>query len=368
MIYLDHAATTPVCPEARETVVRVLEGDVGNPSSGHTLGQRARALIEEARAIVAGALGCDPAEIIFTSGGTEASGMVFGAHSRGELLVTALEHAAVAEAAALARGRGAKLTVVPPDAQGRVSASAVEAALTPGMALVSAMLVCNETGAVLPVADIAAAVRRTGRALVHTDMAQGFLKVASEVRALGVDFASVSGHKIGAPQGVGALYVRRGVPLRPLLGGGGQERGLRPGTEPVALIAAFGAAVNAVMTRLLSQTEAQESLKQYALGRLPAAVPGFRFVPPHDAPHILSFALPGVPGAVAQRMLSDAGLCLSTGSACSRGKKSRVLLAMRQPPEVIDGALRCSFGPGNARADIDTLAEALAAIAERVTR
>ena len=247
-IYFDYAATTPVRPEVREALLRALDG-FGNPSSRYGFGREAALRVKADRETVAAALGCAPGEVTFTSCGTEGDNWALrrGAERnrrRGRHIVTtAIEHAAVLETCKDLEGEGWEITRLKPDRGGRITPEQVRVALRPDTALVSMMLVNNETGAVLPVADCVKAVKAYAPAILfHCDGVQGFLKVPGPLARLGADLVAVSGHKIGAPKGIGALYVKKGVRLRPLLTGGGQEEGLRSGTEATAQIAAFAAA------------------------------------------------------------------------------------------------------------------------------
>ncbi|GHV32528.1 cysteine desulfurase [Clostridia bacterium] len=359
MLYLDNAATTRPCPEA----LRILSDEnlFFNPSSQHAAGKAARDSLEDSRRAVANAIGADADEIYFTSCGTESNALaLLGAAATfrepQSIVTTGLEHPSVRENINLLRQRGWGVTVVPPDKNGRVSAADVAAAVTPSTKIVSCMTVCHENGAVLPIAEIVSRIREKARAVVHTDAVQGFMKVDCGVRKTDVDLLTLSAHKLGGVRGAAAIYIRRGLKIKGLWLGGGQERGLRSGTEAAALIAALAEAVKCCRPP-------DGGLLPYAAEKLQAL--GAVIIPPHDAPHILAFALAGCPGPVVQRMLSDAGICVSTGAACSKGRGSPVLTAMKLPKPVVDGALRISFGRDNTRADIDALATELYAIKRR---
>ena len=364
LVYFDYAATTPVRPEAREALLEALDG-FGNPSSRYGFGREAAQRVKADRETVAAALGCAPGEVTFTSCGTEGDNWALrrGAERnrrRGKHIVTtAIEHAAVLETCRDLEREGYEVTYLKPDKAGRITAEQVAAALRPDTALVSMMLVNNETGVVLPVADCVKAVKAFDPAILfHCDAVQGFLKVETPLARLGADLVAISGHKIGAPKGIGALYVKKGVGLRPLLTGGGQEDGLRSGTEATAQIAAFAAAVGAVAgdkTRL----ERTAALKAYTLERLKEAVPELKVISQGDAPHICAVTLPGYKSEVVVRVLGDRGICLSSGSACHRGKPSHVFAAMNLPKPWLDGALRLSFSPDTTRAEADALVDAL---------
>ena len=364
LVYFDYAATTPVRPEAREALLQALDG-FGNPSSRYGFGREAAQRVKADRETVAAALGCAPGEVTFTSCGTEGDNWALRRgvernRRRGKHIVTtAIEHAAVLETCKDLEREGYEVTYLQPDKAGRITAEQVAAALRPDTALVSMMLVNNETGVVLPVADCVRAVKAFDPAILfHCDAVQGFLKVETPLARLGADLVAISGHKIGAPKGIGALYVKKGAGLRPLLTGGGQEDGLRSGTEATAQIAAFAAAVKAAAgdkTRL----ERTADIKAYTLERLKEAVPKLQVISEGDAPHICAVTLPGYKSEVVVRVLGDQGICVSSGSACHRGKPSHVFAAMNLPKPWLDGALRLSFSPDTTRAEADALAHAM---------
>ena len=364
-IYLDNAATTPVCPEAARAALEVMTEGYGNPSSGYELGRQAARRLEADRAAVAEKLGCAPEELTFTSCGTEGDNWaVAAAVERGKrlgkhIVTTAIEHAAVLEPVKALAARGYEVTCLKPDRAGRVSIDDLRAALRPDTVLVSMMLVNNELGTLQPVAQAAQAIRDAGcPALLHCDAVQGFLKLPFTPARLGVDLLTVSGHKVRAPKGVGAQYIRKGLDVRPLLRGGGQEGGLRSGTEPTAQAAALAAACAAWREDYPVRIR---EVKEYALESL-SALPGLEIVSRGDAPHICAVALPGYPSEMLVRELSDRGICVSSGSACHKGKPSHVFAALGLPRRTLMGVLRLSFGPDNTRADADALAAALGEI------
>ncbi len=369
LCYFDYAATAPVRPEAAAAVAAALTR-FGNPSSRYPWGRQAAEQVRADRAAVARALGCAADEVVFTSGGTEGDnwairkGMELNARKGKHLVTTAVEHAAVLETCRELERRGCEVTYLQPDKQGRVGVDSLLAALRPDTALVSMMLVNNETGALMPVAEAVRAVKeRDPRILFHCDAVQGFLKTPGTVASLGVDLATVSAHKIGAPKGIGALYIKKGVRLPPLLTGGGQEEGLRSGTEPTAQIAGFAAAACAVMadeTRLARTLK----VKEYTLTQLKQAIPRLEVITAGDVPHICAVTLPGYKSEVVVRVLGDRGVCVSSGSACHRGKPSHVFAAMRLPRPWLDGALRLSFSPDSTRREADRLVAALKGAAD----
>ena len=366
MIYLDHAATTPVPPEVADAVRDALVRQFGNPSSQYPLGRAAKTLVAECRAVVSGALGCAPAQLVFTSCGTESDNFAVrlaawqGRHGGKHAITTAVEHSAVLEPFRQLEQEGWTVTYLKPDKNGNITAAQVADALRPETALVSVMLVNNETGCVFPVREIADALRAAGsQALLHTDAVQGFLKVPFRADTLGADLISVSGHKLGAPKGVGALYVGARVRNpRPLLAGGGQEDGRRSGTEATAQLAGFAKAVELRCARLDEGLAHMAAIKAYALERL-LAIDGVVRVGDGAAPHVLAISLAGYPSANVVEELGAQGICISAGSACHRGRASHVYEAMGLPKKVKAGVLRVSFGPETQESDVDALADAL---------
>ncbi|MEG2420299.1 MAG: cysteine desulfurase family protein [Oscillospiraceae bacterium] len=362
--YLDYAATAPLCPEARGAILAGLD-EFGNPSSRHALGQAAAGFLGDCRSTVANALGCLPSELVFTSGGTEGDNWAIAAalqngKRRGKHLITsAIEHAAVLEPLKRLQQKGYDVTYLPVDSSGRVRPADLQAALREDTVLVSLMLVNNELGTVQPVAECAALAHAYHPdILVHTDAVQGFLKVPFTPKSLGVDLLSISGHKIGAPKGVGGFYIRQGLHIVPLLPGGGQEFALRSGTEPTLLLGAFAAAAAAGSAHFVDCAQRLAALKAYAQTQL-AALDGVSVLVQGDAPHILPFSLEGYKSEVVVRFLSDEGVYLSSGSACHKGKKSHVFSALKLTKRQLDGALRVSFGGESTTADVDALLAAL---------
>lgn len=364
LIYFDYAATAPVRPEAIKAMMDAL-GQFGNPSSRYGYARRAAQRVKEDREAVAAAFGCSPSELFFTSCGTEGDNWALrrGAElnrRRGKHIVTtAVEHAAVLETCRDLERQGYEVTYLKPDRAGRISPEQLAAALRPETALVSMMLVNNETGVIFPVEDCVKAVKAFDPAILfHCDAVQGFLKTPRPLVRLGADLVAVSGHKIGAPKGIGALYVKKGVRLRPLLTGGGQEEGLRSGTEATAQIAAFAAAVRAAAADQ-NRLERTAAVKEYTLSRLKEALPGLEVISAGDAPHICAVTLPGYKSEVVVRVLGDRGVCISSGSACHKGRPSHVFAAMNLPKPWLDGALRLSFSADSTREEADALVRAL---------
>ena len=366
--YFDNAATTPVRPEAVQAAVEAMTEGWGNPSSRYALGREAADRVAGWRRDVAAGLGCRPEEVFFTSCGSEGDnwairGAVELGKRRGRhIITTAIEHAAVLEPCRELERQGYEVTYLRPDREGNISLEELEAALRPDTALVSMMLVNNELGTVLPVAQAAQLIRRLGSSAGVKGTFRKPCTPSQWMRAeLGVDLLTVSGHKIHAPKGIGALYVRRGLKLPPLIRGGGQEGGLRSGTEATAQIAAFAAAVRAGAATREADVRHMAELKAETLARLQEAVPGLKPIGSGTAPHILAVTLPGYKSEVIVRFLSDRGICLSSGSACHKGKPSHVYAALKLPKCDLDGALRISFSYDTTQQDVDALADGLRA-------
>ena len=349
MIYLDNAATTRPCPEAAEAVARAMTVLWGNPSATHAPGREARAALEKAREQVLRALGAGEGSLTFTSGGTEADNLALKCAARKQqhrgrhIISSRVEHDAVLKSLEDLKSRGFEITLLDPDPSGRILPEAVGEALRSDTVLVSLMLVNNETGGVTDIAAVSKLLKDRGSAaILHTDAVQAFLKLPFTPKGLGADLITLSSHKICGPKGAGALWCRKGLRLPPLIHGGGQEDGLRSGTEPMPAIIGFGAAAEALSRR-------KDLFAHYALLRevLRKELPDALFLgrPENCAPHICGIAFPGARAEVLQNYLDSLGVCVSRGSACAKGRRSHVLEAMGLPPEVIDGALRVSFGP-----------------------
>ena len=366
MIYLDNSATTQPCPEAVEAMTKALTENWGNPSSLYGFGIDTARALRSARSDVAAALGAEPERVFFTSGGTEADNWaVFGTVKRlgkrgRHIVTTAIEHPAILNCMKDLEARGYDVTYLSPDSQGCVSAEALKAALRKDTILVSVMMVNNEVGSVMPIAQMAKLTHRLcPDAVFHTDAVQGFLKVPFAAKSLGADLISVSSHKIHGPKGCGALYVSpRLKSFPPLLLGGGQEGGLRSGTEGIPAIFGFAAACRAVAPTFRQDTQKEKAMLDAFCERLPA-LPGVRINGAHQAPHILNLAVPGVPTQNSLNILQDAGICVSAGSACAKGHRSHVLSAMNLPPEVIDSSFRISLCRDTAPEMLDALFEVL---------
>lgn len=366
MIYLDHAATTPVPREVADAMYQVLTGEFGNPSSQYPIGMEMKKRVERWREIVAAALGCSGKELHFTSCGTEGDNWAAAAacwqnrHTGRHVVTTAVEHSAVLESCRWLERRGCEVTYIAPDASGEIPAERVLEAVRPDTALVSVMLVNNELGTIYPVAEIARGLRdRNPKTLLHTDAVQGFLKIPLEAKTLGADFITISAHKVGGPKGIGALYIGPRVRNpQPLLAGGGQEGGLRAGTEATAQIAGFARAVELRTADLPGAVARMAEVKAYAREVL-SAVPDLELIGSGGAPHILAASLRGWPSQNIVNDLGARGICISAGSACHQGKPSHVVAALGLPKRTAAGVIRLSFGPETTRADIDACAQAL---------
>ncbi|MEG1988910.1 MAG: cysteine desulfurase family protein [Oscillibacter sp.] len=366
MIYLDHAATTPVPREVADAMYAVLTEQYGNPSAQYTLGHEMRLQVAQWRKTIADAVGCGPSELFFTSCGTESdnwaiqSALWQNRHVGRHLVTTAVEHSAVLETCRWLELQGYEITYLAPDGDGNISAQQILDAVRPDTALVSVMLVNNELGNVYPIGEVAAGLQaKNPKTLLHTDAVQGFLKVPLSARTLGADFIAFSAHKIGGPKGIGALYIGGRVRNpKPLLSGGGQESGLRSGTEATAQIAGFAKAVELRQAHLTETLAEMTALRDYAKTVL-SAIPDLQLIGSGTAPHILALSLAGWPSGNIVNDLSAQGICLSAGSACHQGKPSHVVAALHLPKKVAGGVIRLSFGPETTRADIDACAAAL---------
>lgn len=364
-VYLDNAATTRVCPEAADIAYKTMLETYGNPSSTHAKGREAKAVLDNARKQLAAALDCSPSEVYFTSCGSEGDNwaIINGAESMRRkglhIISSEVEHDAVRKSMDELKRRGFEVTMLKPESDGSISPEAVIAALRPDTVLVSLMMVNNETGAVTDIAAVAKALKKAKSiALLHTDAVQGFMKVPFSAKRLGADMITVSGHKIHAPKGIGALYIKTGVKIKPYIIGGAQESGLRAGTEAMPQIAAFGKACELAKASMNDATERMAQLRQYAAGRIVAEMPEAVIIG-GGAPHILSVSLPGWRSEVLMNFLEAKGVFVSRSSACKKGGRSHVLEAMGLPAEVIDGAVRISLSRYTTKDELDELCSAL---------
>ena len=380
-IYLDAAATTPLDPDVLAAMMPYLTGSFGNPSSIYQLGQETKAAIEDARGAVARVIGARPAEIVFTSGATESdntalAGVLWSARFRSpngpapHLITSAVEHHAVLHCAEFLEKQGFAVTVVPVDRDGFVDPATVEAAIRPETALISIMYANNEVGAIQPIAEIGQIAREHGVPF-HTDAVQAAGALAIDVNALNVDLLSLSAHKFGGPKGVGCLYVRKGVAIEWMQLGGGQEGGRRGGTENVAGIVGFGAAIERAERERSTRSEYLRTLRDELYAKIVAAIPEARLNGPADGdrrlPNNLNIAIPGVQGETMLLALDMMGIAASAGSACTTGNSapSHVLLAMGLSEELARSSLRFSVGPGITSEDLDDVVSALEEIVQR---
>ncbi len=373
MIFLDHAATTPVRREALEAMWPFLSGAFGNPSSRHGLGEDAARALTAARADVAAIVGCRPGDVVFTSGGTEADnlaikGLALAAPRGRHIVVSPIEHEAVLESAAyLARVHGFEVSEAEVDAEGLVHPEALAQVVRPDTTLVSVQLANNEIGTVQPIAELAAIAHATG-ALMHTDAVQAAGWLPLSLEALGVDALSLAGHKIGAPKGTGALVVRGRLPLEPVLHGGGQERGRRSGTENVAGAVAFATALRLAEAERTDAAARVTELAAELATRVSTEVPGARLTghPERRLPGTVSFVFPGTSGEAVLLELERAGVVCSSGSACAAGsdEPSHVLTAVGIPAAVAQTAVRFTLG---AETTAHEIASAAASVAHAVS-
>jgi cysteine desulfurase len=376
-IYLDHAATTPVRPEVLEAMLPYFGPRFGNPSSVHRWGREARAALDEARDRVARSISASADEICFTSGGTEADNLaVLGAWravrpSRRVVVTTPIEHKAVLGAVHQIVAEGGEERVLPVDADGRVSLGQFAAAVDDGTALCSVMWVNNEIGVVQDVPDFAKHAHSKG-VLFHTDAVQAFGKLDIDVRQVPVDYLTISGHKIGAPKGIGAVFIRRHAPVEPLLHGGTQDRGRRPGTENVAMTVGFARAVELAVAEREMEWQRLESLRNRLEDALLSRIPDARV---HGrgaqrAPHIINISVPGTDSESMLMALDLQGVACSAGSACQSGSvdPSHVLTAIGVPHDLAAGAVRLSLGSLTTEEDIRRVAELFPALIGKARR
>lgn len=379
MHYLDHAATTPIVPEAKVALLAFLDGDFGNPSSVHAYGRAARRGVEDAREQVAAAIGASPAEITFTAGGTEADNLaVKGVATKlkgngNHVVTTAFEHHAVLHSVEHLQDSGFKVTVVEVGSDGLVDPGRICDAVRRDTILVSVMAVNNEIGTVQDMAGIVAAAKDANRStLVHSDAVQALGNIPVDVHRWGVDLASFSAHKLGGPKGVGALFVRAGVPVATQLHGGGHERGLRSGTLNAAGAAAFGAAAEVAAKEVHAKAERLLRLRSRLLEGVRAAVPDVVVNGDLAArvPGNLNVSFPGASGETLLLLLDAAGIACSSGSACQSGAldPSHVLLAIGLPPRLADASIRFSLGRASTEEDVSAVLEVLPEIVERARK
>lgn len=362
MIYLDNSATTKPCPEAVEAMTKALTENWGNPSALYAFGIDTAHSLRAARHQVAAAMGAEPDRVFFTSGGTEADNWaVFGTVKRlgkrgKHIITTAIEHHAILNCMKELEAQGYDVTYLQPDSLGRVTLDALKAALRRDTILISVMMVNNEVGSVMPIAQMAKLTHKLcPDAIFHTDAVQGFLKVPFAAKQLGADLISVSSHKVHGPKGCGALYISpRLKSFPPLLLGGGQEGSLRSGTEGTPAIFGFAAACGAAAATFREDVQKEKALIEEFVEKL-GTLEGVSVNGAHEAPHILSIAIPGVPTQNTINILQDHGICVSAGSACAKGHRSHVLTAMNIAPGAIDASFRISLCRDTTPEELDAL-------------
>ncbi len=367
-IYLDNSATTCVCEQAAKAMSYVVSQVYGNPSSLYSKGLEAEHIVTDAAKAVAHSISANAGEIVFTSGGTESNNLaVFGAARArkrlgNKIVTTAAEHSSAYESCKALENEGFTVVYIKPDSDGHITAQQIYDAVDRDTILVSMMMVNNETGAVFPTSDVRRIINeKSAPALFHTDAVQAYGKLTVKPTAIGADLLTVSAHKIHGPKGVGALYVKKGTHIKPIIYGGEQQRKLRPGTEPVELIAGFGAAAEQLggagdISARLRETRA---LSDYLVSQL-TALGGIVVNSPEDAlPYVVNFSVLGIKSETMIHFLESKDIYVSGGSACAKGKRSHVLTAMSLPNERIDSAIRVSFARTSAKEDVNALVCAL---------
>ncbi len=375
MIYLDNSSTTKPCKEAVEAIVSALSEDFGNPSSLHRLGITSESIITSARKSVASALGCDVSSVYFTSGATESNNtVVFGvAEGLGKrkkrIVTTSVEHPSVAEPISKLEKAGFEVIRVSPDENGEITAESIVAAVDENTCLVSCMYVNNETGYILPIAEAFAKIKRLyPETVTHCDCVQAFMKIPVNPKSLHADAVSLSAHKIHGPKGIGALYVAKGTKIKPFIVGGGQEKGFRSGTESVPLIAGFGAAVDKLSPTVSGRLETVSGLKAH----LVSAVRQLEGITVNSSdkclPYVVSISVPNIKSETALHFLEQYEIYVSSGSACSRGKKSSVLKEFKIPDKLIDSTIRISMCAENTPQELDELVSRLALAQEKLVK
>ena len=362
MIYLDNSATTKPCKEAVEAMTHALTENWGNPSALYEFGIDAAHALRDARTAVAKALSAEPDRVFFTSGGTEADNWaIFGAAKRfgkknKHIVTTAIEHHAILNCMKELESQGYQVTYLQPDSLGNITLDSLKAALRKDTFLVSIMMVNNEVGSVMPIEKMAKLTHRLcPDAVFHTDAVQGFLKVPFQAKTLGADLISISSHKVHGPKGCGALYISPRLRSFPaLLLGGGQENNFRSGTEGTPAIFGFAAACAAGAQTFRGDISQEKDLLNGLIEKL-SQLDGLKINGAHDAPHILSLSIPGLPTQNSINILQDAEICVSAGSACAKGHRSHTLTAMNLAPEVIDSSFRVSLCRNTTAEELDKL-------------
>ena len=374
-VYADNAATTPIDRRVLDKMLPFLTTEYGNASTLYQLGKSSHMALEEARKEIALTLNCDPSEVFFTGGGSESDnmalrGMMHSPQAKGKkhLITSTIEHPAILRTAEALEKEGFKVTYLPVDNQGKVRLADLEAAITEDTALVSIMFANNEVGTINDIAEIGALCRSKG-VRFHTDAVQAFGHVPVDVQAMNIDLLSLSGHKINAPKGVGAIYIRKGLMLTPVITGGGQEKGRRSGTENIAGIVGLGEAARIKREHLQQEMDYVGSLSRKLIDgvmKLPQTI--LTGHPTDRLPGTCSFCINAIEGESLVLMLDMHGICASTGSACSTGSldPSHVLLGLGLPHEIAHGSLRLTLGTQNTEEDVDYILEKLTMVVERL--
>lgn len=362
MIYLDNSATTKPCKASVDAMVYALTDGWANPSALYDFGIEASKALRTARTKVAATMGAEPDRVFFTSGGTEADNWAilgtakrFGKKNK-HIITTAIEHHAILNCVKELESSGFDVTYLQPNELGVITLDALKAALRPDTILVSIMMVNNETGAVMPIEKMAKLTHRVNpNAVFHTDAVQGFLKIPFQAKNLGADLISVSSHKIHGPKGAGALYISPRLKSFPaLLSGGGQESNLRSGTEAMPAIMGFAAACECGSKTFRDDIARESALKESLISVL-SKMDGIVINGVHEAPHIISISIPGIPTQNIINILQDAGICVSAGSACAKGHRSHTLTAMKLSSEVMDSSFRVSISRETTEKELGTL-------------
>ena len=369
MIYLDNSATTKPCAEAITAVTEAMTENWGNPSALYNFGLETNRALQLARRQVAATLGAEPDRVFFTSGGTEADNWAifgtvkrFGKRSK-HIVTTTIEHHAILNCMKELEAQGYEVTYLEPDSLGNITLDQLKAAIRKDTILVSVMMVNNETGAVMPISQMAKLTHRCNPDTVfHTDAVQGFLKLPFQAKTLGADLITISSHKVHGPKGAGALYIAPRLKSFPaLLLGGGQESALRSGTEAMPAILGFAAACKAVSATMAADSAREKELLEFLISEL-CKLDGVKINGAHNAPHILNLSIPGVPTQNSINLLQDRGICVSAGSACAKGHRSHTLTAMKLPPEVMDSSFRVSLSRETTKEEIDAFIEGIQSI------
>lgn len=374
MVYLDNNATTPLDPAVAEKMSEFLKEHFGNPSSLYPIGREVKDIINEAREIIAKALGASRSEIVFTGSGTEADnfairGVLNAFPEKNEMITSAIEHPAVIQTANFLEQKGVKVSYVPVDEHGMIDLEFLKEAITPQTALISIMFANNELGTIQPIETVSKIAKEKG-VLIHTDAVQSFGKIDIDVNALGIDLLSISAHKIYGPKGVGALYIRKGTKISPLIYGGHQEREMRAGTENTIGIVGFGEAVQVIKERRYKDKKRIEKLSESLKRGVEEKIPKVKFNG-HEKKRIkgtLNFSFLGLEAEAILLALATKEIYVSTGSACSEGAEevSHVLSAIGLRPEIARSSIRMSLGRFNSEEDIDIVLSELPEIVEKL--